>query len=86
MPFKTKRQKIAAAQRRYTFSEGTVSIVDFGKNSNDKKIVFSGVDKSNNTSKEIDIDGKALSREVLKIVVISVIIICLQVGLRLTLF
>ena len=28
MPFKTKRQKIAASQRRFTFSEGKISLIE----------------------------------------------------------
>lgn len=82
MPFKTKKQKLAASERRFTFVDGKVSLFDI-KTNDPKKGSESAVYTSQDSAIKEDV---SLSRELLKIVTICAIIIGIQVGLRLTLF
>lgn len=80
MPFKTRRQKIAASQRRYIFAEDEVKI-SYGKN---REPEISKKSDKPYSIKTID-DPLFLKQDLLKIVVISSIIVASQIGLRLTL-
>lgn len=87
MPFKTKRQKISAAQRRYTFSEGKVSLVDVGRRPNSDVAEPAQMVQSDISDKGSNIDDKLLlKKDLLRILAISFIVIVSQVTLRLTLF
>lgn len=81
MPFKTRRQKISAQQRRYVFSNG--------------KVNFDGVDESHSekdsapslaSQNKVETFGetKVLKSELIRIGTISFVIIALQVALRTT--
>ena len=83
MPFKTKRQKIAAQSRRYIFSEGTVSLVD----PEAKKKRAEDVNHVDGFDKDSGVDDRLLlKKEVFKILLVSSLIIISQITLRLTLF
>lgn len=80
MPFKTRRQKIAASQRKYSFTEGGVEN-SYGLNQRQEI-----PEKRDNISKMKTIDDTLfLRRDILKIVAISATIVAVQIGLRLTL-
>lgn len=79
MPYKTRRQKIAAVQRRY----GLVKALDSG--------IYSYASKNSEVQKtqsaiETAGDLGDLKRDILKIVIISSIILFAQTCIRLTLF
>jgi len=78
MPFKTKRQKIAAQQKRYSFTNGRVSFVGAPQSptaSSSHAFDFAGVDTES-------LQNKALKPEIFKIGLISLLIIGLQITLR----
>lgn len=83
MPFKTRRHKIAAAQRRYTFADGKVSLNDSKESGSD-----SGQSQESKYVSDSGTDAKSIffGRELIKIILISAVIISAQVALRLTLF
>lgn len=87
MPFKTKRQKISAAQRRFIFSEGKVSLVgtEGRPNSNVTEAAQMGQGDTSYEDSNID-DRLLLKKDLLRILVISFLVIVSQVTLRLTLF
>lgn len=82
MPFKTKKQKLAASERRFAFVDGKVSFVGIKTNEAKNKLDSMGYSNKELTIKE----DASLARELLKIIVICTVIIGIQVGLRLTLF
>lgn len=79
MPYKTRRQKIAAVQRRY----GSAKVIDGGT------YVYASKDSSAGKTQSMigTTDGLGdLKREILKIFIISSMIIFIQICIRLTLF
>lgn len=79
MPYKTRRQKIAAVQRRY----GLAKAIDGGTYSYASE--NSAVQKTQSMIRTTD-DLGDLKRDILKIIIISSIIIFTQICIRLTLF
>ncbi len=79
MPFKTRKRKIKASSRSFTFGEGTVSIVDPEKRSTEvpglKKSIKAGIE-----------DLSYLRSDLAKIILLSVFIGAAQIALTLTLF
>ncbi len=79
MPFKTRRQKIAAASRKFVFSDGKVSLVTNDKSSREKergsqanKVRID--DNFQGTKEELMFVGK----DVLKTLIIASLIIAFQ--------
>ena len=78
MPFKTKRQKIAASQRRFTFSEGKISLAE----KSDRQILpaEAKVQKvSSNGSLVQTGDLLYIKKDVLKTIVIAALIVIFQI-------
>ncbi len=78
MPFKTKRQKLSAPSRRYTFSSGKVSIEGSVK----------AFETTPYRKSEDSLDKKDklfLRKDLLKIIVLSSLLVGAQILLRLTL-
>ena len=79
MPFRTKRQKIAAAQRKFVFSEGKVSLVTDEKLDGKKEaghyVVKTKIEDKVLETKE---DLRFVRRDVLKTLVIASLIIVFQ--------
>lgn len=83
MPFKTKRQKIAAQQKRYVFSNGKVSFGGASPSAAADSIKLERV-SSMYPGDETDLNqNKTLKPEIIKIALISFFIIGLQMSLRL---
>lgn len=77
MPFKTKRQKIAASQRRFTFSEGRISLTE--KSNRHTLPVETSVQKVSITSWTQTGDLQYVGRDVVKTIVIAALIVIFQV-------
>ena len=87
MPFKTKRQKTLASQRRYIFSEGKVSLSNAGSRPGGNVTSLTQIVQSDAYSRNLNIDNRLLlKKDLLRILVISFLVIVSQVTLRLTLF
>jgi len=83
MPFKTRRQKLAAASRRFTFTDSGPAIY---RGRSETTRVAEEVEKSGreNRPKEIE-DLSYLRSDIIKIFLAASLIIGAQVALRLTL-
>jgi len=78
MPFKTKRQKIAARQRRFTFSEGKISLTE--KNARQTLPVEAKMQKMSSTGSSVQTgDLQYIKKDVLKTFVIATLIVTFQV-------
>ena len=77
MPFKTKRQKIAASQRRFTFSEGKISLTE--KSNQHALPVETSVQKASIISRTQTGDLQYVGRDVLRTIVIAALIVIFQV-------
>lgn len=88
MPFKTRKKKIKASSRSFTFAEGTVSIVGTGKESAEaqvpKKNVQAGMGEQISRKGGIE-DLSYLRLDLVKIILLSVFIGAAQIALALTL-
>lgn len=82
MPFKTRRQKIAAKDRRFTFSEGKVSLEGIKSD----KVDLNSLALGRHNEQIATPADEILGRELVKILIIFAGIVAAQVALRLTLF
>lgn len=82
MPFKTKRQKIAAGQKRYTFSNGKVSFAGASQGTSPEVSKTQHVKSASSSRNDDSFENKIFVREIAKIGLISFVIIGLQVSLR----
>lgn len=80
MPFKTKRQKQAAAQRRFVFTEGTFSLENAGSDKTKNTISLPSV-KLQSTTSEHKEDLLFIKKDLLKTVLIASVIIGAQIVL-----
>lgn len=94
MPFKTKRQKLAAAQRRFTFTDG--GLVTYKESSSSKveaksiseeqgaTVKTKGLEKRELISRSLEIENLGYVRaELVKILILASIIISSQIALSL---
>lgn len=81
MPFKTRKQKESAAARRFTFSDGRISI----SNIEDQNMPSGKIHRQESVSGLEKEDNLYLKKDLLKIVILSLLLIGAQVALRLTL-
>ncbi len=79
MPFKTRRQKISAQERRYVFSDGKVSFQGSSATQSEKSRTITPVVKSD---AENFGETRILKSELSRIIAISFLIIAFQIGLR----
>lgn len=79
MPFKTKKRKLKASSRHYVFSEGLVKIADLANVSTNSEFQTA---KRNPGSIE---DLSYIRKDLLKIIIMSILILGGQILLRLTL-
>lgn len=78
MPFKTKRQKIAASQRRFTLSEGKISLIE--KRGRQTLPIETKVQEVSSTSFSIQTeDLQYVRRDVLKTIAIAALIVIFQI-------
>ena len=78
MPFKTKRQKIAASQRRFTFSEGRISLIE--KSDGQTLPIETTVQKASSNGSLVQAgDLHYIKKDVLKTIVIAAFIVIFQV-------
>jgi len=82
MPFKTKRQKIAAAQKRYVFSNGKVSFGGVSQSATDDLPKNRHINSRYADDAADLIQNNTLKPEIIKIGVISLLIIGFQITLR----
>lgn len=81
MPFKTKRQKIVAQQRRYVFGNGKVSFAGINESTGGKNAVLANYSKASEEGFDLG-ENKILKSEIVKIGAISALIIAMQFALR----
>lgn len=80
MPYKTRRQKMSASQRRYSVAQNVLEgVYEYEKR--EKKIE---IKRGNSGYKPLD-EQLFLRKDLVKIVFISLVILGIQLGLRLTL-
>lgn len=82
MPFKTKRQKIAAGQKRYTFGNGKVTFAGTSQGTSQELGKIRHVNSVDSWANDDSPENKTLAREIAKIGILSFVIIGLQISLR----